>query len=58
MEFCMSVQGKYPDIIMIVMADQVTRELVEAKQRGIIDGYIDKPVSISSILKAIKERSK
>lgn len=57
-EFCMSVQGKYPDIIMIVMADQVTRELVEAKQRGIIDGYIDKPVSISSILKAIKERSK
>ena len=56
-DFCMSVQGKYPDMIMIVMADQVTRELVEAKQRGIIDGYIDKPVSISSILKAIKERS-
>lgn len=54
-DFCMSVQGKYPDMIMIVMADQVTRELVEAKQRGIIDGYIDKPVSISSILKAIKE---
>ena len=56
-DFCMSVQGKFPDMIMIVMADQVTRELVEAKQRGIIDGYIDKPVSISSILKAIKERS-
>lgn len=55
-DFCMSVQGKYPDMIMIIMADQVTRELVEAKQRGIIDGYIDKPVSISSILKAIKER--
>lgn len=54
-DFCMSLQGKYPDMAMIVMADQVTRELVEARQRRILDAYIDKPVSISSILEALKE---
>ena len=33
---------------------QVTKEVLEAKQRKIIDDYIDKPVSASSILKAIR----
>lgn len=54
-DFCMSLQGKYPGMAMIVMANRVTRELVEAKQRRFIDAYIDKPVSISSILEALKE---
>ena len=53
-DFCMSVQGQYPGLIKIVMADQVDRELAEARQRGIIDGYIDKPVSDTSILKALR----
>lgn len=54
-DFCMSIQGKYPDMVKLVMADRVTRELVEAKQRRLLDAYIDKPVSISTILKALKE---
>ena len=36
------------------MTEQVTKEVLEAKQRKIIDDYIDKPVSASSILKAIR----
>ena len=51
----MAVRGRYPDIAVIVMADQVTRELVEARQRGILDGYISKPVSVSGILEAMKQ---
>ena len=39
------------------MADQITRELVEAKQHKLVDAYVDKPVSISSILKTLKEVS-
>ena len=54
-DFCMAVRGRYPDIAVIVMADQVTRELVEARQRGILDGYISKPVSVSGILEAMKQ---
>lgn len=54
-DFCMSLQGKYPDMQMIVMADRMTRELAEAKQRRLVDACIDKPVSISSILEALKE---
>ena len=57
LDFCMSIQGKYPDMINLVMADWVNRELVEAKQRRFIDGYIDKPVSVSSILRALKEHN-
>lgn len=53
-DFCMAVRGSYPDLAVIVMADQVTRELVEARQRGILDGYINKPVSVSLILEALK----
>ncbi len=53
-DFCMSLQGQYPDIIRIIMTDRVTREILEAKKRKIIDEYIDKPVSDSAILKAVK----
>lgn len=53
-DFCMSIQGKYPGLVKIVMADRVDKELAEARQRRIIDVYIDKPVSDTSILKALK----
>ena len=53
-DFCMSLQGQYPDVIRIIMTDRVTKEILEAKKRKIIDEYIDKPVSDSSILKAVK----
>ncbi len=53
-DFFMSLQGQYPDIIRIIMADRVTREILEAKKRKIIDEYIGKPVSDSAILKAVK----
>lgn len=52
-DFCMSLQGPYPGVLRIVMADRVTKELVEAKKRRMIDEYIDKPVSDSAILKAV-----
>ncbi len=53
-DFCMSVQGQYPAMIRIVMTDRVTKEIVEAKQRCIIDGYMDKPVSAASVLEIIR----
>lgn len=54
-DFCMSIHGLYPGLVKIIMADQVTKELAEARQRGIIDAYIDKPVSDAAIVKAIQE---
>lgn len=53
-DFCMALQGQYPGMLRIIMVDRITREIVEAKNRKIIDEYIDKPVSDSSILKAVK----
>ncbi len=53
-DFCMSIQGQNPGLIRIVMTEQVTKEILEAKQRKMIDEYIDKPVSDSAILKAIR----
>ena len=54
-DFCMAIQGQFPGIIRIVMSDQVTKEILEAKQRGIIHRYIGKPVSDASILKAVHD---
>ena len=54
-DFCMSIKGKYPEMIKLVMADCVTRETAEAKQRGIIDDYVEKPVSETVILSAVRQ---
>lgn len=50
LDFCMAIQGQEPDLVKIVMADHVTKELIEAKKRGIIQAYLDKPVSVMQIL--------
>ena len=53
-DFAMSIKDKYPGMVYIIMVDVVTREIVEAKQRKIIDGYIEKPVSVTMILETIR----
>lgn len=52
-EFCMSIQGQYPEMLKIIMTDTVTRDVVEAKSRKIIDDYVEKPVSDTTLLAAI-----
>ncbi len=53
-DFCMSVKGRYYGMLRLIMADQVDRELAEAKERNIIDNYVIKPVSDLDILKELK----
>lgn len=53
-DFCMAIQGQYPELIKIIMTDYITKELVEAKERKVIDESIDKPVSDAAILGAVK----
>lgn len=53
-DFCMSIQGMYPSLLKIVMADYPTHNLLEAKQHNIIDGYLLKPVSCADALEEIR----
>lgn len=53
-DFCMAIQGKYPGMIKLIMADSFTQEIVEAEQKKIIDGYLAKPVSDTTILEAVR----
>lgn len=53
-DFCMSIQGQNPGLLKIIMTEQVTKEILDAEQRIIIDGYIEKPVSDSAILNAVR----
>lgn len=57
-DFCMSIQGLYPRMIKIVMADYPTHILLEAKQRGIIDGYLLKPFSDTDAVEEIRRCSR
>lgn len=54
--FCMAIQGKYPDLTKIIMTQSITREVVDAKKRNIIDGYVGKPVSDTTLLAVIRKR--
>lgn len=54
-ELSMSLVGKCPDMLKIVMADHVTREIAEAKQRNVIQGYVEKPVSSTTLLETVRK---
>lgn len=56
-DFCMSLAGRYPDMLKLIIIDGVSREVAEARQKGIIDGYVEKPVSDTAILEAIRNRA-
>lgn len=56
-DFCMSLAGRYPDMLKLIIIDGVSREMAEARQKGIIDGYVEKPVSDTAILEAIRNRA-
>ena len=53
-EVCMSFRNSYPGILMFIMSGKITREIVEAKQNGIIDGYLTKPVSDVELIDAVR----
>lgn len=53
-DFCMSIQGRYPHMLKLVMTDCITRKLAEAKKKRVVDDYVEKPVSDTTILETIK----
>ena len=53
-DFCMSIQGKFPSLTRIIMTSAPSRELIDAKSHGVIDGYILKPVSALTLLEEIR----
>ncbi len=55
--FAMTVGQEYPEMIRIVMAEQIKKEIIEAKQHGYIEGYVEKPVSDSKLLEEIRRYS-
>ena len=57
-DFCMSIRGQFPGLTRIIMASSLNRELIDAKNHGVIDGYILKPVSASTLLEEIRASQK
>ncbi len=56
LDFFVSVRKKYPELICILMTDRITREIAEAKQKGTLDAYVEKPASFPAILKEVRRR--
>lgn len=50
LDFCLSFQGKYPELFKLLLVDRPTREVLEARRRGILQGWLEKPVSAGAIL--------
>ena len=57
-DFCMAIRGRYPGMTRIVMTNAPTREIVDARSHGVIDGYVVKPVSASTLLAQIRSSRK
>lgn len=55
LEFCMSFQGKYPALVKLLLVDRPTREVLEAKRRGFIQAWLEKPVSYTAILRVLSQ---
>ncbi len=52
--FAISIGQSYPGLIKLIMTDTVDKEIIEARQHGFIDDYVEKPVSDGIILEAVR----
>lgn len=43
------------EALKIIMADSINRDIVEAKKRGLINGYMEKPVSEAEIIRLAEQ---
>ena len=57
-DLCMAIRGRYPGMTRIVMTNAPTREIMDARSHGVIDGYVVKPVSASTLLAQIRSSRK
>lgn len=57
-DFFMTTQLHYPDLLRILVADSPRREILEAAQRGIIDAWLEKPLSVPAILDTLLSAGK
>ena len=57
-EFCIHARRKWPDLIIIVAIETVNIEIIESKKRGIINDYIEKPLSDIEIIEKVRTISK
>ncbi len=51
----MSELTDYKDTLKLIMADTIDREIVEARKRGLINGYMEKPVSDVEIIRLTEQ---
>jgi|GEM_PF-87059 len=54
-EIFMSELTDYKDTLKLIMADTIDREIVEARKRGLINGYMEKPVSDVEIIRLTEQ---
>ena len=53
LELCMSLQGSRTGLQKLLLVDRLTREVLKAKQRGIVQGVLEKPVSDAELLRTL-----
>ena len=53
-DFAMSIRQKYNELLIIVMADKIRKEIVEARSAGIINAYLEKPVSVQELIETMQ----
>lgn len=53
LELCMSLQGSRTGLQKLLLVDRLTREVLQAKQRGIVQGVLEKPVSDAELLRTL-----
>lgn len=58
LDLCMYLDGKYSEMMLVLMTDMPDDSIIEAKQKQIIDDYLIKPVSVPAILNVIRQHQK
>ena len=54
LELCMSLRGSCPGVQTILLTDRLTREALQAKQRGTVQNLLEKPVSSQELLQVVE----
>lgn len=55
LHFAMAVHKQYPNVVKILLVDHVDKEIIEAKERGLIQDFVKKPLTTEKLLNKLRQ---
>lgn len=54
LHFSMAIHNEFPEVVKILLVDHVDKEILDAKEQGLIQDFIKKPLTSTKLFEKLR----